>query len=252
MSKPKKWNKEDVDWLVKNYNKPTKEKAEYLNRSMCAILTKQHKLGLKKDLKTLKSGMKINYWLLKKEFIKNRATHWTCVCECGKIKNISRQSLVAETSKSCGCLAIKKKTLHDLSYDKIYKTWQGIKCRCYNKNNSEYQNYGARGIKIFSKWKNNPKLFCDYVNTNLGNRPIGHSLDRINNNGNYAPGNLRWSDQKTQIRNSRTTKLLEKDVIEIKKDLLNNISVKSLSIKYSVSLGAINGIKYGHNWKGVN
>jgi hypothetical protein len=81
--------------------------------------------------------------------------------------------------------------------------WENIKKRCYNKNIKSYKNYGGRGIEMYKPWIKNYSLFKEYIQNNLGERPNRFSLDRINNNGNYVPSNLRWSDSKTQVHNSR-------------------------------------------------
>lgn len=84
----------------------------------------------------------------------------------------------------------------------LYQTWQGIKARCLNPNNKHYQNYGGRGIKICSEWLTN---FNQFV-IDMGERPIGYSIDRIDNNGDYTPNNCKWSTKKEQQRNRRVTK----------------------------------------------
>jgi hypothetical protein len=81
-----------------------------------------------------------------------------------------------------------------------YKTWTDIKQRCLCKTNKYYSRYGGRGIKMHNPWINSFVLFFDCV----GERPsVNHSLDRIDNNGNYEPGNIRWTDYKTQGNNKR-------------------------------------------------
>lgn len=252
INKNTRWTDKDIKWLKKNFKiKTMGEKSEYLKRSKTAILFKQQTLGLIRCSQVLKIGDTINYWTLINKIIKNKAVHYECACRCGIVKIIARNSLIRQASKSCGCFAIEKKTKHGLSYSKNYKAWLAIKGRCYNKSYNEYKNYGARGITISSEWVNNPKAFCDYLDNTLGQRPNNHSLDRINNNGNYEPGNLRWADQKTQIRNSRTAKLTANEVIEIKQLLKNNVKITNLCKKYNVSHGAIYGIRNGSNWKDV-
>ena len=82
-----------------------------------------------------------------------------------------------------------------------YNLWSKIKQRCYNANNISYQNYGGRGIKMANEWYNSFNSFYSYI----GKRPSSrHSLDRIDNNGNYEPGNVRWATIHEQCANKRT------------------------------------------------
>lgn len=92
---------------------------------------------------------------------------------------------------------------HGLSYIKEYDTFLNMRSRCYKKNSPSYKNYGLRGIKICDKWLNNPKLFIDYVQSLPDYGTNNYSLDRIDNDGNYEPGNLRWASKYTQIINRR-------------------------------------------------
>lgn len=81
-----------------------------------------------------------------------------------------------------------------------YATWLGIKYRCYNSNSKDYIHYGGRGIKVYDGWINNFTAFNDYV----GEKPSAdYSLDRIDNNGNYEPGNVRWATRHEQMANMR-------------------------------------------------
>lgn len=85
----------------------------------------------------------------------------------------------------------------------IYGRWLSLKQRCLNPKCKEWKHYGGRGIKICERWLDFELFFQD-----VGNPPPGHSLDRINNNGNYEPGNCRWATQKEQMNNSRSKHLL--------------------------------------------
>jgi len=93
--------------------------------------------------------------------------------------------------------------------DNLYPTFSGLRARCLNEKNKGYPNYGGRGIKLYEPWINNFKLFEEYILTNLGPKPDDTHLDRINNSGNYEPGNLKWSTFKENSRNKRTNKLIK-------------------------------------------
>ena len=85
----------------------------------------------------------------------------------------------------------------------LYATWQSIKTRCYNPNSRGFRYYGARGVRMHPEWVNNARAFLDWVDSNLGPRPDGTTLDRIDNDGDYAPGNLRWASIAEQRKNRR-------------------------------------------------
>lgn len=87
--------------------------------------------------------------------------------------------------------------------NKLYKTWSMIHQRCTNPKNPNYKNYGGRGVKMYEPWKNSFTEFNNYILENLGERPEGMTLDRINTDGNYEPGNLRWADHAVQMHNRR-------------------------------------------------
>ena len=80
-----------------------------------------------------------------------------------------------------------------------YIAWYDMNRRCYNPNHRDYRNYGGRGIEVCDEWLNSPEIFINY----MGKRPDGYSLDRIDNNDNYKPGNVRWADYSTQNLNKR-------------------------------------------------
>ncbi len=142
------------------------------------------------------------------------ATHgqprrWKCLCECGKISIVATTELTRGKTKSCGCLNVDKLFKHGMKNTSIYHRWKDIKQRCFNPNCKSYPNYGGRGITICDEWKNDFLAFYNYVSMLEHFGEEGYTLDRIDNNGNYEPSNLRWTDRKTQRINQRRTIFVE-------------------------------------------
>lgn len=128
-------------------------------------------------------------------------------CKCGNIFSSRITTIKNKRTNSCGCLykeAMDRGITHGLSRrNPIYKKWKSIKGRCYNPNVCNYKYYGGRGIKMTDEWINNAPAFIEYVRSLPKYGEPGLTLDRINNNGNYEPGNLRWATHKEQMNNTR-------------------------------------------------
>ena len=126
-----------------------------------------------------------------------------CSCECGNTKNINLYHLLKGNVKSCGCLyttiSSKNSIKHKMYNTPEYLSWKSMKSRCTNPKATGYKNYGERGIKICDRWLNS---FEDFL-TDMGKRPEGYSLDRINPNGNYEVSNCRWATTQEQSNNKR-------------------------------------------------
>lgn len=132
----------------------------------------------------------------------SRGLKWKCRCDCGKVVVVTALALRGGLKKSCGCDTIANialsKTTHGKSKTKIYKTWNSMNMRC-KPGEDGHPDYGQRGIRVCDEWANSFEAFYTYV----GDKPKGKSLDRIDPDGNYEPGNVRWVDQTTQLINRR-------------------------------------------------
>lgn len=124
------------------------------------------------------------------------------VCECGTSKVITGSLMSQGVVLSCGCLKrermISRNTKHNGCGTSTYETWQGMKSRCTNQNQSAYANYGARGITFDSAWDE----FAAFV-ADMGERPNGCTLERIDNDKGYSKENCKWATNAEQSRNTR-------------------------------------------------
>lgn len=143
---------------------------------------------------------------------RNRFPYWLCRCECGTLKSIRGAALKSGQTKSCGCLNRERQTetRHGMWGTKEYWAWALAKNRCRNPRNKGYRNYGGRGITFAAEWDTFERFFAD-----MGPCPTGYSLDRIDNNAGYKPGNCRWTTRSVQMRNTRCTVMLTQDGVTL-------------------------------------
>lgn len=136
---------------------------------------------------------------------------------------------------------------HGKARSKIYDRWSAIKKRCCNENSINYSSYGGRGIKICERWKNSFENFY----SDMGDPPFSKAeIDRIDNDGDYEPGNCRWVTRAENTRNSTSVKLTWLEVNEIRMiSFTKSISVRELSKIYNISPSVISEISNNKTWK---
>lgn len=140
----------------------------------------------------------------------------SCQCDCGAVREVRAASLRSGSSQGCGCTmpdAVRaRSTKHGMSSRKKnirlngYGQWIGMRSRCRNPNDPSYDRYGGRGIDVYDEWFESIDAFMAYI----GPRPsMRHTIDRIDNDKGYVPGNVRWATHVEQGRNRRTNRVVE-------------------------------------------
>lgn len=131
---------------------------------------------------------------------------WECLCDCGSTKPVTVNHLRAGNVKSCGCssklLEMEAKKRDYRSFTKTYKTWNSMKSRCLHVSNPEYFRYGGAGITICDRWLESFDNFLE----DMGERPEGLTIDRVDPQGNYEPNNCRWATANEQSYNQGLSK----------------------------------------------
>lgn len=136
---------------------------------------------------------------------RNVYARWLCRCDCGKEKIARAVSLKRGDTTSCGCRLkegwfrlgfFPRNKTHGLAQHPLYNVWDRMVSRCHNQKDQNWKNYGGRGIAVCDRWRKVENFIED-----VGERPPGMWLDRIDNDGNYEPGNWRWATAKQQQNN---------------------------------------------------
>lgn len=133
----------------------------------------------------------------------DKSSVWLVQCDCGKQSFASSSNLIKNRVVSCGCYGKSANKTHGLTNSPTYRSWQHMKTRCSKKTGRWAYLYNGKGIRVCDQW-----LKFDGFLKDMGERPPGTSIDRINGNGNYEPGNCRWATPAEQSRNTRQNHFL--------------------------------------------
>ena len=139
--------------------------------------------------------------------------YWRCVCDCGTIKDVYASDLIRSKIRSCGCMAKdqlkkisegNKRQYSRRNFRRERSSWENMIARCHNEHSVSFKNYGAKGIQVCERWRNSFESFL----FDMGPRPQGKTLDRIDPQKNYEPSNCRWSTRKEQANNRTNNRML--------------------------------------------
>lgn len=136
---------------------------------------------------------------------KTKRRFWNCLCECGKYIEVAGSSLTTKNTKSCGCLLLDSRPnlnrKHSQSESPTYSTWAAMVQRCTNTNNENYAYYGGSGVRILDGWEDFTNFYAD-----MGDKPEGMSIDRIDPIGHYGRENCQWATALFQAHNRKFNK----------------------------------------------
>jgi hypothetical protein len=173
---------------------------------------------------------------------------WECHCDCGQRSEVATHDLRSRHTRSCGCFSAEQlagaNRTHGMTRTPTYRSWQAMITRCTNPRRAAWKNYGGRGISVCARWR----LFENFL-TDMGERPAGTSIERINNDGNYEPSNCKWGTRKEQSRNSRQARLTQGHVDEIRRRADMGTSIEILASTFRVSETHVEKIVAGECWK---
>lgn len=182
----------------------------------------------------------------------NGAKAWRCTCDCGNEVTTHGPRLRAGSVLSCGCkrAEVMNRQTHGKRKTPEYRIWQGMVTRTTNPNSNFYHRYGGRGIVMCDEWRNSFEKFYEH----MGARPAGdgfvYSIDRIDNDRGYEPGNCRWATPVQQARNTSRTMTFTR-AVDIASAVLAGGRAKDVAKDFSCSIETVRNIRAGRSWSGA-
>ncbi len=194
-------------------------------------------------------GKRFSRLLITKVFRDGKYWRCLCLCDCGAEKMQRLSHVMSGLSRSCGCLCRERTSeatrTHGLSHTSEFKIWAGMIKRCENPNDTTFKHYGGRGIRVCDRWRHSFVNFYE----DMGKRPPKFSIDRIDVNGNYEPGNCRWASQLQQAHNTRLNTLNPEIAAEIRRLAALGLQKIEISRKLGVLYSSVKQVCYGHQWR---
>lgn len=130
---------------------------------------------------------------------------WRCKCDCGRTVDVITSNLNKGNTASCGCRLTESRIKHGMSGTKVHAVWKSMVFRCHNPKDRSFHNYGGRGITVCTEWR---ESFSQFI-ADMGLRPDGFDIDRIDNNKGYGPDNCRWVSRKRNLNNRRNNRRIQ-------------------------------------------